>query len=134
MEAAKDADILIFVIPHQFIQRICSILQGKIKPTAVGLSLIKVHCNFLCSIFMNIVLRIRVIFLPIDLHIVHIRHILCRASTRKRVAVSNLYLTLFRNNCKSQSQSWWALTWLPKWLTRCSARLLSVRRIKIPIL
>ncbi|KYQ47632.1 Glycerol-3-phosphate dehydrogenase [NAD+], cytoplasmic, partial [Trachymyrmex zeteki] len=41
MEAAKDADILIFVVPHQFIQRICSTLQGKIKPTAVGLSLIK---------------------------------------------------------------------------------------------
>ncbi|CAL1678379.1 unnamed protein product [Lasius platythorax] len=40
-EAAKDADILIFVIPHQFIRRICSTLQGKIKPTAVGLSLIK---------------------------------------------------------------------------------------------
>ncbi|XP_025994576.1 glycerol-3-phosphate dehydrogenase [NAD(+)], cytoplasmic isoform X3 [Solenopsis invicta] len=41
VEAAKDADILIFVVPHQFIQRICSSLQGKIKPTAVGLSLIK---------------------------------------------------------------------------------------------
>ncbi|KAM0728200.1 Glycerol-3-phosphate dehydrogenase [NAD(+)], cytoplasmic [Formica fusca] len=41
MEAAKDADILIFVVPHQFIRRICSTLRGKIKPTAVGLSLIK---------------------------------------------------------------------------------------------
>ncbi|XP_011875108.1 PREDICTED: glycerol-3-phosphate dehydrogenase [NAD(+)], cytoplasmic-like isoform X2 [Vollenhovia emeryi] len=41
VEAAKDADILIFVVPHQFIQRICNSLQGKIKPTAVGLSLIK---------------------------------------------------------------------------------------------
>lgn len=45
VEAAKDADILIFVVPHQFIRRICSTLQGKIKSTAVGLSLIKVfHC------------------------------------------------------------------------------------------
>lgn len=43
VEAAKDADILIFVVPHQFIRRICSTLQGKIKPTAVGLSLIKVY-------------------------------------------------------------------------------------------
>lgn len=42
VEAAKDADILIFVIPHQFINKICSTLLGKIKPTAVGLSLIKV--------------------------------------------------------------------------------------------
>ncbi|XP_043664968.1 glycerol-3-phosphate dehydrogenase [NAD(+)], cytoplasmic isoform X1 [Vespula pensylvanica] len=41
MEAAKDADILIFVVPHQFIRRICSTLYGKIKPTAIGLSLIK---------------------------------------------------------------------------------------------
>ncbi|XP_033324032.1 glycerol-3-phosphate dehydrogenase 1 isoform X1 [Megalopta genalis] len=41
VEAAKDADILIFVIPHQFIQRICKTLLGNIKPTAVGLSLIK---------------------------------------------------------------------------------------------
>ncbi|XP_020300218.1 glycerol-3-phosphate dehydrogenase [NAD(+)], cytoplasmic-like [Pseudomyrmex gracilis] len=41
VDAAKDADILIFVVPHQFIRRICSTLQGKIKPTAVGLSLIK---------------------------------------------------------------------------------------------
>ncbi|XP_070172755.1 glycerol-3-phosphate dehydrogenase 1 isoform X2 [Polyergus mexicanus] len=40
-EAAKDADILIFVVPHQFIRRICSTLRGKIKSTAVGLSLIK---------------------------------------------------------------------------------------------
>lgn len=42
VEAAKDADILVFVIPHQFIPGLCSMLLGKIKPTAVGLSLIKV--------------------------------------------------------------------------------------------
>ncbi|KAK0168352.1 hypothetical protein PV327_002164 [Microctonus hyperodae] len=41
VDAAKDADILVFVVPHQFIRRICSTLLGKIKPTAVGLSLIK---------------------------------------------------------------------------------------------
>lgn len=42
VEAAKDADILVFVVPHQFIVRLCSQLLGKIKPDAVGLSLIKV--------------------------------------------------------------------------------------------
>lgn len=42
VKAAEDADILIFVIPHQFINKICSSLLGKIKPTAVGLSLVKV--------------------------------------------------------------------------------------------
>lgn len=40
-EAARDADILIFVVPHQFIHRICKTLLGNIKPTAVGLSLVK---------------------------------------------------------------------------------------------
>jgi glycerol-3-phosphate dehydrogenase len=42
VEAAKEADILVFVVPHQFIKTLCSTLLGKIKPTAVGLSLIKV--------------------------------------------------------------------------------------------
>ncbi|VVC41844.1 Hypothetical protein CINCED_3A017644 [Cinara cedri] len=41
VEAAKDADILVFVVPHQFIPKLCSNLEGLIKPTAVGLSLIK---------------------------------------------------------------------------------------------
>uniref|UniRef100_Q4PP89 Glycerol-3-phosphate dehydrogenase [NAD(+)] n=1 Tax=Lysiphlebus testaceipes TaxID=77504 RepID=Q4PP89_LYSTE len=41
VEAAKDADILIFVIPHQFIRGLAAAMLGKIKPTAVGLSLIK---------------------------------------------------------------------------------------------
>uniref|UniRef100_U5EKF5 Glycerol-3-phosphate dehydrogenase [NAD(+)] n=1 Tax=Corethrella appendiculata TaxID=1370023 RepID=U5EKF5_9DIPT len=41
VEAAKDADILIFVVPHQFIRGLGTALLGKIKPTAVGLSLIK---------------------------------------------------------------------------------------------
>uniref|UniRef100_A0A1B6LLG8 Glycerol-3-phosphate dehydrogenase [NAD(+)] n=1 Tax=Graphocephala atropunctata TaxID=36148 RepID=A0A1B6LLG8_9HEMI len=41
VEAAKDADILIFVVPHQFIGPLCNALKGKIKPTAIGLSLIK---------------------------------------------------------------------------------------------
>ncbi|EEB12364.1 glycerol-3-phosphate dehydrogenase, putative [Pediculus humanus corporis] len=41
VEAGKDADILVFVVPHQFIKKLCESLLGKIKPTAVGLSLIK---------------------------------------------------------------------------------------------
>ncbi|XP_045590086.1 glycerol-3-phosphate dehydrogenase [NAD(+)], cytoplasmic isoform X2 [Procambarus clarkii] len=41
LEAAKDADVLIFVIPHQFIKRICQPLVGNLKPTTVGISLIK---------------------------------------------------------------------------------------------
>ncbi|XP_051524821.1 glycerol-3-phosphate dehydrogenase [NAD(+)], cytoplasmic-like [Myxocyprinus asiaticus] len=42
VEAAKSADILLFVIPHQFIGRICYTMKGKIKQDALGMSLIKV--------------------------------------------------------------------------------------------
>ena len=42
LDAAKDADILVFVVPHQFITRLCDQLSGNIKSTAIGLSLIKV--------------------------------------------------------------------------------------------
>ena len=41
VEAAKDADILVFVVPHQFLHRSLKTLEGKIKPDAIGLSLIK---------------------------------------------------------------------------------------------
>jgi glycerol-3-phosphate dehydrogenase (NAD(+)) len=41
LETAKDADILIFVIPHKFVAPTCEPLKGKIKSTAIGLSLIK---------------------------------------------------------------------------------------------
>lgn len=46
VEAAKDADILIFVIPHQFIGRACETMKGKIKKDALGLSLIKVLSGY----------------------------------------------------------------------------------------
>nr|XP_055024377.1 glycerol-3-phosphate dehydrogenase 1a [Misgurnus anguillicaudatus] len=41
LEAAKNADILLFVIPHQFIGRVCDTMKGKIKQDALGMSLIK---------------------------------------------------------------------------------------------
>lgn len=40
-EAALEADLLIFVLPHQFVKRSCAPLVGKLKPGANGLSLIK---------------------------------------------------------------------------------------------
>lgn len=42
-EAAKGADILIFVVPHQFIVRVCDTIKEHIKKDAVGMSLIKVR-------------------------------------------------------------------------------------------
>lgn len=41
VEASRDADILIFVIPHQFIKNLAKLMLGNIKSTAVALSLIK---------------------------------------------------------------------------------------------
>ena len=46
VEAAKNADMLVFVVPHQFVQGFCKTLAGKIKQTAIGISLIKVHILF----------------------------------------------------------------------------------------
>lgn len=42
VKAAADADILIFVVPHQFIGKLCDQLKGHIKKEALGISLIKV--------------------------------------------------------------------------------------------
>jgi len=41
VDAAKDADILIFVLPHQFMTNTCKPLIGNIKPSAFGVSLCK---------------------------------------------------------------------------------------------
>lgn len=43
LEAAKEADVLIWVLPHKFVRGACTPLVGQIKPTAVALSLIKVN-------------------------------------------------------------------------------------------
>lgn len=40
-EAAADADILVFIVPHDIIKAVCSSLVGKLKPTAIAISLIK---------------------------------------------------------------------------------------------
>lgn len=42
VESVKGADILIFVVPHQFILRVCETIKEHIKKDAVGMSLIKV--------------------------------------------------------------------------------------------
>lgn len=40
-EAVKDADALVFVIPHQFIRSTCQQIKGKISPRAKAISLVK---------------------------------------------------------------------------------------------
>lgn len=41
VDAAKDASILVFNLPHQFIARACDQLRGKVMPYARGISCIK---------------------------------------------------------------------------------------------
>ncbi|CAL8288560.1 unnamed protein product [Lota lota] len=40
-EAVKGAKVLIFVIPHQFIRRLCDQMKPHVAPGAIGISLIK---------------------------------------------------------------------------------------------
>uniref|UniRef100_A0A8D0HCE5 Glycerol-3-phosphate dehydrogenase [NAD(+)] n=1 Tax=Sphenodon punctatus TaxID=8508 RepID=A0A8D0HCE5_SPHPU len=41
LKSADGADILIFVVPHQFIGKLCDQLKGHVKKEAIGVSLIK---------------------------------------------------------------------------------------------
>ncbi|GES99993.1 glycerol-3-phosphate dehydrogenase [NAD(+)], cytoplasmic isoform X1 [Rhizophagus clarus] len=41
LEAAKDATILVIVIPHQFVRDVCDKLKGKIHPKAKAITLVK---------------------------------------------------------------------------------------------
>ncbi|XP_033109408.1 glycerol-3-phosphate dehydrogenase [NAD(+)], cytoplasmic-like [Anneissia japonica] len=40
-DAIKDANVLVFVLPHQFVPKICKQMKGKIAPGAYAISLIK---------------------------------------------------------------------------------------------
>lgn len=40
-DTVKNADILLFVIPHQFLLRLCATMAGLVKPTAFAVSFIK---------------------------------------------------------------------------------------------
>jgi glycerol-3-phosphate dehydrogenase (NAD+) len=41
VQAVTDADVLVFVIPHQFVSKSCNEIKGKIKSSAISISLIK---------------------------------------------------------------------------------------------
>ncbi|KAG5267584.1 hypothetical protein AALO_G00223350 [Alosa alosa] len=40
-DAVKGADILVFVLPHQFIRKLCDQMKAHVKPGMIGISLIK---------------------------------------------------------------------------------------------
>lgn len=45
-ETVKGADILIFVLPHQFVKPTCKQMEGHVKKGALAVSLIKVHNSY----------------------------------------------------------------------------------------
>ena len=49
LEAVKDAKILIFVLPHQFVPRTCEQLKGHIAKDAIAISLIKVGISHIST-------------------------------------------------------------------------------------
>ncbi|PVD35851.1 hypothetical protein C0Q70_02820 [Pomacea canaliculata] len=40
-EATKEADILVFVVPHQFVHRLCNQIKHLVKPDCIAVTLIK---------------------------------------------------------------------------------------------
>lgn len=44
-EAVAGADIFVFVVPHQFIGKLCDQMKPHVKPGAIGISLIKVRTD-----------------------------------------------------------------------------------------
>lgn len=42
-EAVQDADLLVFVIPHQYIHKVCEEITGLVPRKALGITLIKVQ-------------------------------------------------------------------------------------------
>lgn len=45
LKACSGADVLLFVVPHQFIGKVCEQLKGHVKKGAIGVSLIKVRAG-----------------------------------------------------------------------------------------
>lgn len=43
--SVKDADILLHIVPHQFVPGICARIKDHIKPDSINCSLIKVPCS-----------------------------------------------------------------------------------------
>lgn len=46
VESCTGANVLIFVVPHQFVTGICKQLIGKLEPNTQAISLIKVQLSF----------------------------------------------------------------------------------------
>jgi hypothetical protein len=47
VEVVKDADILLFILPHQFVERTCDTIKSHVKKSAFAVSFSKVKFIFL---------------------------------------------------------------------------------------
>jgi glycerol-3-phosphate dehydrogenase (NAD+) len=47
VEAVQDADILLFILPHQFVERACNAIKSHVKQTAFAVSFSKVCFLFI---------------------------------------------------------------------------------------
>ena len=43
VDVVKDADILLFILPHQFVERTCLAIKSHVKKTAFAVSFSKVR-------------------------------------------------------------------------------------------
>ena len=54
-EACKDATLLVFVLPHQFLPRLLPVIRESAHPSCRGVSLIKgIGKKFTCCVFVNV--------------------------------------------------------------------------------
>lgn len=56
--AVFDADILVFVVPYQYIHDVCDKLRGKVKSTALGVSCVKVRLQCHSSLSLSICISV----------------------------------------------------------------------------
>ena len=56
-----DADILVFVVPYQYIHEICDKLRGKIKSSALAVSCVKVR-RFLLSRSCHVIIDSTIVY------------------------------------------------------------------------
>lgn len=75
--AADGADILVFVVPHQFIRGLCKQLDGKVKKGAIAVSLIKVGLLYAgrCSLWHSLIILYYIIlyYAFICWHLIHLQ-------------------------------------------------------------
>jgi len=80
-DAVFDADILVFVVPYQYIHDVCEKLRGRVKSSALAVSLVKVAISQHADVFFCVCLR---------LHLCHRHHHLFSRKIQKLKHENNI--------------------------------------------